>query len=278
MLLHWDRHDAERALTLGVMELIVRRNLQLVKIEVEQPTLWRQRTVSIAVLARANAADSVHLLPSTVQPLWAAYLEQCQNETVGWRPGAHRWHEDPISGVSVRDFARGVARVLGTSGSRQTSHRYLDECVRPVLYSRSWVDEESYRTLRLFSRTRWVLTSAGVAAQGDLRRMVEYGNRVLGRLVDEEPERARLFLSLAGAAILLMYEGYPHLRKLPEGLTEATYPLSPVRDIGLDFLYSELDTLDTGLSDFYPELEAAARRGQHGGGSTSRRAYGAWNV
>jgi hypothetical protein len=53
---------------------------------------------------------------------------------------------------------------------------------------------------------------------------VAYGNRELGRLVDEPPERAIAFAGLAGAAVLLMDDARPHLKRLRERLVEGARP------------------------------------------------------
>ena len=77
---------------------------------------------------------------------------------------------------------------------------------------------QRYRILGLFPATRWVLTPEGSAAQGDLLWRVQYGNRELGRLVDDNPTRAIAFAGLAGAAVLLMDDARPHLLRLREQL------------------------------------------------------------
>src|SRR5918995_530779 len=76
---------------------------------------------------------------------------------------------------------------------------YQEQAVRPALQERGWVAPQKYRILGIFPATRWVLTPEGSAAQGDLLWRVQYGNRELGRLVDDDPSRAILFAGLAGA-------------------------------------------------------------------------------
>lgn len=78
--------------------------------------------------------------------------------------------------------------------------------------------------LGLFPTTPWTLTPAGIAAQGDLLWRVEYGNRELGRLVDDDPHRALTFSGLSGAAVLLMDDAGPHLQRLRERLAAGSQP------------------------------------------------------
>jgi len=55
---------------------------------------------------------------------------------------------------------------------------------------------------------------------------IQYGNRELGTLVDDDPARAVAFLGLAGAAVLLMDDARPHLKRLRERLEAGAQPSS----------------------------------------------------
>ena len=89
-----------------------------------------------------------------------------------------------MDGVDVKDFAQAVVKRFGSVDG------YLQQAVRPALQERGWVAPQRYRILGIFPATRWVLTPEGSAAQGDLLWRVQYGNRELGRLVDDDPSRA----------------------------------------------------------------------------------------
>ena len=229
LLLHFSRPDAKYALKLAVLELVARGWLQLVE---AQKTGLFGRAHKEAVLSRGRRAGGGFLLPALL-PLWRIFDGLGPKSFVPWQPGSvapssSEWQPPApvtsmgrarglagaavhkpvrrrqprrasVSGVEVRRFALGVVRKLGSVDG------YVAKVVRPVLVDRGWVAGECYRVLGVFPSTRWVLTPQGVAAQGDLLWRVDYGNRELGRLVDDAPDRAIAFAGLAGAALLLAW-------------------------------------------------------------------------
>lgn len=289
LLLHFSKPDAKHALKLAVLELVARGWLQL--IEVQKSGAFGRKSKD-SVLSWGKRASAGGSLPPALEPLWQVFDELVARSFTPW-PGAggfvplpeserHLTSPDPsslgtrgraraivhrplhrrsarsltVSGAEVKRFAVGVVREFGSVDG------YVTKVVRPALVDRSWVVGERYRVLGIFPATRWVLTAEGVAAQGDLLWRVDYGNRELGRLVDDAPERAIAFAGLAGAALLLMDDARPHLQRLRRRLEEGiragqAAPAGGVTyipgDVGIGAAALETgalaDGLDTGALD-----------------------------
>lgn len=212
LLLHFQRPEPKEALKLGILELIARRRLRLVEV-VQRGLLGRTHKGSVLAQGASGAP-----LSAPLELLWGVFRSQQARTFLIW-PGSPRPADqsaalsgEEVQGVEVEVYARAV---IGETGSLEG---YLSEWVRAALVERGWVQAQRYRMLRLFPATRWVLTPAGVAAQGDLLWRVEYGNRELGQLVDDDPPRALAFAGLAGAAVLLMDDARPHLQRLRQRL------------------------------------------------------------
>jgi hypothetical protein len=206
LLLHFKKHQAKQALKLGVLELIARRQLELV--EVLRPRMFgTPKRDSLLVWGPRPKRSTMPL--DTLEPLMEVLGEQAG---VMYALAEVRADADSATGVLVSDFARAVVRRFGSVNG------YVSNVVRSALEARGWVHREPYRILGVFPAKRWALTPAGLAAQGDLLWRVQYGNRELGRLVDDDPSRAVAFVGLAGASILLMDDARPHLQRLRDRL------------------------------------------------------------
>jgi len=214
VLLHFQKYQANKALKLGVLELIARKKFTLVDVA-RRTALSRRKRDSLLT----SGTDNARL---THTPLTLASLRDVFTALPS--KTFERWDQTPPQeafGVLVSEFATGVVKQLGGSVDG-----YVDKVVRPTLVERGWVLRESYRVLGVIPAKRWALTTAGVAAQGDLLWRIQYGNRELGKLVDDDPARAVAFLGLAGAAVLLMDDARPHLQRLRERLEAGAQPPS----------------------------------------------------
>ena len=174
-------------LELAVLELVARGWLQLVEVR-RTGVFGRYR--KDAVLTQGRRAAAVTNL-SRVQALWQVYGKQAPRAFAP-RPIPPRLPSLPGGRVSAR-----TDRSLGRRGPHVRHGR------REQARLGGWIRVEGSKAgpgqprlgrrgavsaLGLFPATRWRSTPPGVAAQGDLLWRVDYGNRELGRLVDDAPE------------------------------------------------------------------------------------------
>ena len=214
LLLHFRKHDPKQALKLGLLELIARQRLRLVDVA-RKKAFGRRQKVAALVHPDGSSAGADPLSPS-LDPLLDVHRSVPAKPLEVWEETAERGPQPAaqVNGVEVSRFATAAVQRFGSMDG------YIAKIVRPTLVDRGWVARASYRKLGFIPSKRWELTHAGTAAQGDLLWRVEYGNRQLGRLVDDDPTRAVAFVGLAGAAILLMDDARPHLQRLRQRIDE----------------------------------------------------------
>lgn len=216
LLLHFQRPEPKEALKLAMLELIARHRFRLEEVE-QRGFFGRRHKGSVLVHGTSDAP-----LSPVLDFLWTVFQRLPVSTFATWRGDpSHRAADTAgleIHGVEVKDYAQAVVKETGSVEG------FLTDRVRPALAERGWIESQRHRVLGLFPTTRWTLTPAGVAAQGDLLWRVEYGNRELGHLVDDDPQRALAFAGLAGAAVLLMDDARPHLQRLRERLAAGSQP------------------------------------------------------
>ena len=265
VLLHFDAtrggsgagKHAKQALKLGLLELTARRRLRAETVRVKR-MFGRWGTKTVFVRGEGDGKP----LPQTLPHLLAALGEEPAREyELADGSGRRVWGVEPTALVR---------RIVQRSGGNVRG--YVSDVLRPALEGRGWVSRERRRVLGIFPARRWVLTRDGMEAQQDLLWRVEYGNRQMGRLVSEDPARALAFVGLSSAALLLMSDALPHVRRLREVIDEEERRLAPDSAMGMNFAaadgatnldLSALDSIDAAMDAVDSGVDAGA--GSDGG-------------
>ncbi|MDQ3809369.1 MAG: hypothetical protein M3336_03670, partial [Chloroflexota bacterium] len=195
-LLHDRGASGRDAFKLGLMELIARGALSL------DPTAERRALVGVwpvAVLRAGPTARAPREQP--LAAIWELFEATRPSDFLNGPPG-----------VQVRDLANTAARRLGSIDG------YLGRVVVPALVARGLVELRRERWLRILPVTRRRLSGRGEVARAELERWLQFGRSRLGAWSGGDPARALAFASAAGAAVLLMPELFPELRRLRQQL------------------------------------------------------------
>ncbi len=86
----------------------------------------------------------------------------------------------------------------------------------PELQIHGLYDQQTRKSLGIFTRTSWERTAAGEQARADLVRRTGQGERGFRDWVDTDPARALAFVGVAGSSLLLMDALHADIRRLRE--------------------------------------------------------------
>jgi hypothetical protein len=182
--------DNSWALKPALLELVVRRALRLVSVKHRRFLVFS--TVSNILVPDRSLDQSTS---RSLRVVMEAYPKP-------------RAYAGGIAGVPVEKLAQEVFTKHRADGG------YVQAVVLPSLEQRGLFTHERSLRLGLSDTTRWELTLQGVAALADLRAIMETGRRSIREWVNHDPTRAKAFVEMAGASLLLMGDLIPEVQRL----------------------------------------------------------------
>lgn len=176
-----DRPDPQ-PFKLAIMELVGRRVLKLAEID-EPGAFGMRRRSSVLSEGDERKAPPERSLAAVRQMFSEVKLNTFSDGSVG---------------VTVGDFAVAAQR----------RYRPLSEFTKaeilPTLLERGYYTHEQRKFLGIFPTSRYVLTASGQAARADLRSRMDLGEANMRGWVNNDPNRAFMYMALAGSSIFLM--------------------------------------------------------------------------
>jgi hypothetical protein len=166
---------------LAIIELVARRRIKLTKAEREF-VFGIRRPVNVL----ADGDESERPAERSLLAPYRLYRDE---------PPAT--FADGTRGVKVEDFAAAARRRYKPLSA------YVAEDVLPELIDRGYFVLEENRLFGLLPRRQYALTPAGEAARADLEQRIQVGQAELPGWVRDDPNRALLYVGLAGSSLLL---------------------------------------------------------------------------
>lgn len=207
VLLHRVERPDTQPFKLAIMELVGRGALALV--DVEEPVLFdRTRRRSVLAEGATPRAPSERSLAAVWRLFTGTRLQTFADGTIG---------------VKVEDFAQAAERHY------RPLTKFVTEEVLPALVERGYYAREERRILGIFPVRHYTLTASGQAARADLERRVELGQTEVPGWVRSDPNRALLYMGMAGGSLLLMPMLFPEFEEVRRrqgdpALTGSAYP------------------------------------------------------
>jgi hypothetical protein len=165
-------------------------------------------------------------------------------------PGRH--HKGEQQGTRVEDLAKTAVKHYGSIA------RYVRQDVVPALVDRGLYERREGRILWIIPTTRYVLTPDGEAARDELQRLLSVGEHGVVGWTDNDPSRAMGYAAIAGAALLLQPDLFPHLQRARSttgsdyggGTYYGTTSTDDPSDVSLPFDFGGFDFGNLDLGDF----------------------------
>ena len=130
------------------------------------------------------------------------YISKGENYSkVKLKPHEHIFTRDELLShtLELNEFARELYKSISKKFSS-----YKKVFVRNSLLADGYFEKENRKLLFLFPYTKYVLSEKGFGAQTKIKNLLEEGEKELERWVKHEPARAKAYLSVCGANILLL--------------------------------------------------------------------------
>jgi hypothetical protein len=219
------------AFKLGLLELVARGTLKIVKQEETSGLLRRKREVSYVV--SGSGAERPEELS-----LAAVFDVHTRSEA--------RTLNDGTSAVLLADLVKRAREDFGTI--QQYTHRIvLQELVGRGLFA-----VKPRNMLRFIRWTAYELTRQGYVVRGELEVWATTGQKELPGLVERDPAKAVAFAALAGSTVFLTASLYPELARLGDRVRDSGYD-----DASSFYLASSSDASTDGGFQF-PQLDFGA--------------------
>jgi hypothetical protein len=254
-----DRPDTQ-PFKLAIMELVGRRVLKLVEID-ESGVFGIRHRVNVLSEGDAHKSPPERSLAAMRQLFSEVNLGAFSDGTVG---------------VKVEDFA----------AAAQRRYRPLSEFTKieilPTLLERGYYVLEQRKFLGIFPTSRYVVTPSGQAARADLRSRMDLGEANMRGWVHDDPNRAFMYMALAGSSIFLMPMLFSDVGDLHQQQGDAAYASgmgeggadAGALNAGLDLGSLDLGAF-AGLDSAVGAIDAGIDSGI-GGGDGGRGDGGGW--